>query len=108
MGNLFLFAPTARSRRVVFQTPMTHGKIRRFRRVMIETSWELPSQSRQTERSRHRARIFSLFSPSPAYRPHPSTHQSGAEAERRSRYQRAASFAAANRFSKRKSDSAQV
>ena len=38
--NFFLFAPTARSRRVVFQTPMTQGKIRRFRRVMIETSWK--------------------------------------------------------------------
>ena len=36
--NVFLFAPTARSRFAVFQTPMTQGKIRRFRRVMIETS----------------------------------------------------------------------
>ena len=28
--NFFLFAPTARSCRVVFQTPMTQGKIRRL------------------------------------------------------------------------------
>ena len=29
------------ARRVVFQTPMTQGQIRRFRRVMIETTHDL-------------------------------------------------------------------
>ena len=45
-GNFFLFAPTARSRRVVFETPMTRGFLWRYCRERARRSFRLISWSK--------------------------------------------------------------